>query len=257
MAPLASLCYLLLSLPVRSLAAPVTSSVGSQLFAASGNLTLLRTEIAPAWASTANYRGTADIVWSCLLTLTACIYNAIHLNVPQNHESTLRRLGRRLVWVAIALFAPEIVLYTAYAQYSKARKLVRVLNSLRFGDAEEAKKEEKKAKNQIDDKHVDANSVVEAKVLVRAGTSENTGMQLPVDNYLHTPQIEQASIHDPDGAPIIILAAKPSLAGDSDEVALEKPTDVTITKHDNEVSRERNCSVSTLIVLVLTGANQC
>ncbi|KAF8861533.1 hypothetical protein BDZ45DRAFT_573745, partial [Acephala macrosclerotiorum] len=81
------------------------------------NLTLLRTETAPAWASTANYRGTADILWSCLLTLTACICNAIHLNVPRNHGSTLRHFGRRLMWVATALLAPEIVLYTAYAQY--------------------------------------------------------------------------------------------------------------------------------------------
>ena len=34
----------------------------------------------------------------------------------------------------MALFAPEIVLYTAYTQYSEARKLVKELNRIRFGD---------------------------------------------------------------------------------------------------------------------------
>lgn len=88
------------------------------------------------------------------------------------------------------MLAPEIVLYTAYAQYLEARTLVSVLNNLRFGDAEEAKKEEKERENQIDDRHVDANCIVEAEVLGRTGTSENTGMGPLVNNDLHIAQIE-------------------------------------------------------------------
>jgi hypothetical protein len=39
-------------------------------------------------------------------------------------------------WVGMALFAPELVLYTAYSQYSEARDLVKELNRLRFRDDE-------------------------------------------------------------------------------------------------------------------------
>jgi hypothetical protein len=34
----------------------------------------------------------------------------------------------------MALFAPELVLFTAYSQFQEARDLVKELNRLRFGD---------------------------------------------------------------------------------------------------------------------------
>ncbi|CZR53645.1 uncharacterized protein PAC_03525 [Phialocephala subalpina] len=238
MAPLASLWYLLLALPVNTLAAPV-GSVVSQLFAANGNLTILRTETAPAWASSANYRGTADILWSCLLTLTACIYNAIHLNVPASYESRLRHLGRRLMWVAMALFAPEIVLYTAYAQYSEARTLVKVLNSLRVTAIVKADKEERK-EDQIDKRHVYTDGGIETNVLDCTGTSENTGSGTLVDDHLRTPQIGTTSSLELNDAPIVIPPARIPAVGESGYVA---PKYLTETRHVDEptdVSKIKN-----------------
>jgi hypothetical protein len=130
--------YQLFAFPSAAVGAPV-GTVASQLSLAAGNLTTLRTEPAPPWASSATYRGTTDILWSCLLTLLACVYTAIHLNVPPANWGRLRSLWRKLQWVGMALFAPELVLFIAYSQYSEARDLVKELNRLRFGEDESTK----------------------------------------------------------------------------------------------------------------------
>jgi hypothetical protein len=46
--------------------------------------------------------------------------------------------------VGMALFGPELVLFTAYSQYQEARDLVKELNRLRFGD-EDGKRKRTKA----------------------------------------------------------------------------------------------------------------
>ena len=100
------------------------------LSAAQGNRTSLHTEVSPPWVSSSNTRGTSDILCSCLITLTACVYTALHLNVPPANEGTLGFYRRKSKWVATALFAPEIVLYCALTQFLEARKLVNQLNQL-------------------------------------------------------------------------------------------------------------------------------
>ena len=110
--------------------ATLTAPIEPLLSAAAGNRTTLSTQISPLWASSPGVRGTSDILWSCLLTLTSCVYTAIHLNVPPAGESKFERLRRKLAWVATALFAPELVLYCALNQFLAARKLVKELNNL-------------------------------------------------------------------------------------------------------------------------------
>ncbi len=66
--------------------------VALQVSAAKCNLTLLRTVVAPAWIPVGNNRGSSEIIWSCLLTLTASIFDAIHLNVPRGHETVCHSL---------------------------------------------------------------------------------------------------------------------------------------------------------------------
>jgi hypothetical protein len=43
----------------------------------------LRNLVAPAWVGSPNVRGSMDILRSCILTLVACIYTALHLDVPR------------------------------------------------------------------------------------------------------------------------------------------------------------------------------
>lgn len=55
--------------------------ISSRLAAANGNFSVLKSQPTPEVAAEASYRGTSDFLWSCLLTLLACIYTPIHLNI--------------------------------------------------------------------------------------------------------------------------------------------------------------------------------
>lgn len=92
------------------------------------NFTALRTVIAPPWVSSQNYRSTSDILWSCILTLTACVYTVLHLNVSSTKPKLLDNL--KLKWVTTTLFAPELVLFLACFQYLEATWLMKELNRL-------------------------------------------------------------------------------------------------------------------------------
>ena len=84
---------------------------------------------APAWVDSPDVRGTFDILQSCILTLVACIYTALHLDVPIKtawHEVLLYKLK----WTAITLFAPEISLYMAADQLQQAWSLKAKLRAL-------------------------------------------------------------------------------------------------------------------------------
>lgn len=109
----------------------VQTNISGQLAAANGNLTALKTQIAHGIAAGPAYRGTFDIAWSCLLTILACIYNAIHLNVPPRNTGRWMLLRRKLRWATVALFAPEIVLYTATTQFLEACKVKNEVNAMR------------------------------------------------------------------------------------------------------------------------------
>lgn len=82
---------------------------------------------APSWVSSPNMRGTSDILQSCILTLFACVYTALHLNIPDRNASDLRLLWDKFRWVVITLIAPEIVLYYAGSQFWDARSLAMYL----------------------------------------------------------------------------------------------------------------------------------
>ncbi|KAI0109925.1 hypothetical protein F4814DRAFT_382936 [Daldinia grandis] len=103
-----------------------------------GNLTALQTVIAPPWVSSQSIRSTSDILWSCVLTLTACIYNSLHLNISTK-SGQKRRLLQKVKWATIAIIAPEIVVFMAFFQYFEARWLVKELNKKREKRGEEEK----------------------------------------------------------------------------------------------------------------------
>lgn len=71
------------------------------------NLTALRTIPAPPWVEAPSFRGTTDILYSCVITLIACIYTALHLNIPPPKSNLV---WQKVKWVFSALIAPEIVL---------------------------------------------------------------------------------------------------------------------------------------------------
>ena len=96
-----------------SSAAPI-SPIQLRIQNAKENVTVLNTELAPGWTSAPNVRGTADLLWTCILTMVICVYTVIHVNVPPPRESNLKFFLRKTKWALVALLAPEISLTTAY-----------------------------------------------------------------------------------------------------------------------------------------------
>ncbi|RSM10753.1 hypothetical protein CEP52_003399 [Fusarium oligoseptatum] len=94
----------------------------------------LRNVISRKWVDSPNIRGTLDILQSCVLTLVACIYTALHLDVPTKTKWH-RILYSKVKWSLITLFAPEIVLYMAADQLFEAWNLRKKLKKLRLKQA--------------------------------------------------------------------------------------------------------------------------
>jgi hypothetical protein len=94
-----------------------------------GNITLLNEQIAPAWMPPATVRGTVDILYTCLFTITLCVYTAIHINVPPRGASRRWRYLKKVKWTTIGVFAPELVLITAWYQFHQARRLRKALDN--------------------------------------------------------------------------------------------------------------------------------
>jgi hypothetical protein len=88
------------------------------------NLTALQTEIAPSWVRSPGGRGTWDLLYSCGFTILLCVYTAIHLNIPSPDDTQFTFWLKKTKWVAIAILAPEVVVYTAFEQWLHAKQFL-------------------------------------------------------------------------------------------------------------------------------------
>lgn len=98
------------------------------------------------WYEPPNERGTWDIIVSCVLTLTICVWSALHLNVPTEDSKLQERNYRRARWIVLGLFAPELVVSTAFGQFLTARWLRREIRK----DVEYRKEHVRQAREQGD-----------------------------------------------------------------------------------------------------------
>ena len=87
-----------------------------------------------SWQSSPNVRGTWDLLISCTFTLVICVYTTVHLNLPGDKPTCWRcRLRwhlRKPGWVAVGIFAPEIVVYTAWRQWVSAQALTKKMKNI-------------------------------------------------------------------------------------------------------------------------------
>ncbi|KAL8381203.1 hypothetical protein RB595_005470 [Gaeumannomyces hyphopodioides] len=92
------------------------------------------------WMPPPRGRGTINIIWSCLTVLLICSYKCLHLNIPHEDEleagwhklwgavpywperPALRRLLRRVKWMAIIIIAPEYGVAVAALELQRARE---------------------------------------------------------------------------------------------------------------------------------------
>lgn len=70
-----------------------------------------------------NGRGTYSLIISCVLTLILCVWSALHLNVPSSSQTTLASLLTQCRWIVTGVYAPELVVFTAWRQWSSAKLL--------------------------------------------------------------------------------------------------------------------------------------
>lgn len=61
------------------------------------------------WTTGPGARGTLTLVWSCLITIFACTWTVLHLNVPGRQETSFTKTLRKLKWMAINILFPEFI----------------------------------------------------------------------------------------------------------------------------------------------------
>ncbi|KAG1880127.1 hypothetical protein F4604DRAFT_1579029 [Suillus subluteus] len=72
-------------------------------------------------SSSSDTRTLWDIIWSCVATLFACTWTAIHPNIPGMKEGRMTIFFRRLYIMVLALIAPELIVTWATIQFLSAR----------------------------------------------------------------------------------------------------------------------------------------
>jgi len=77
------------------------------------------------WVPEPKQRGTFGIISLCLSTMIICIWSTLHFNVPTKRYSTIRRFIFQVLWMFIALLAPEVLLLLALDERVNAGILLR------------------------------------------------------------------------------------------------------------------------------------
>nr|WNZ75644.1 hypothetical protein [Trichoderma harzianum] len=75
-------------------------------------------------------RGTLSLLFSCLLTLSLCVWSAIHLDLPPHGETDIEYAYRYLKWSVLGIFGPELVIWAAWRQFISARTLTKFIQEV-------------------------------------------------------------------------------------------------------------------------------
>ncbi|KAF8331050.1 uncharacterized protein EI90DRAFT_3289562 [Cantharellus anzutake] len=70
-----------------------------------------------------NCRTMWSMVYSCLLTIFACVWTAIHPDVPEQYSAWSFGMGSRNIQMVFALLSPELSVAAAWAGFSKAWRI--------------------------------------------------------------------------------------------------------------------------------------
>ena len=87
--------------------------------------------MATEWLTREKFTGRTiwSIIWSCLVTIFACTWVAVHPNIPDPDEKWHTVASRRVGITFMALIAPELVIMWAMRQLVSARKLAKQYES--------------------------------------------------------------------------------------------------------------------------------
>jgi hypothetical protein len=70
-----------------------------------------------------NQRTVWDILWSCIMTIFACTWIAVHPNIPASADTRVMVALRRAGLMLFGLIAPEIIILWAMRQWYSARQI--------------------------------------------------------------------------------------------------------------------------------------
>ncbi|OLN82043.1 hypothetical protein CCHL11_08676 [Colletotrichum chlorophyti] len=94
----------------------------------------LGTTKAASWVDSPTVRGSMDILQTCIVTLIACVYTVLHLNIPAK-DGPYAGILDKIKWVFLAIVLPETVLMVALSQLFEARSLKLELGKLSAKDS--------------------------------------------------------------------------------------------------------------------------
>ncbi|KAJ5087941.1 hypothetical protein N7456_011557 [Penicillium angulare] len=80
------------------------------------------------WQLDDNSRTSWDILWTCLSTILACTWTALHLSVPEVNSSANEQLKFKLMVWMISILAPEAVVVYATEELWQAKSIVTKCN---------------------------------------------------------------------------------------------------------------------------------
>ena len=75
-------------------------------------------------------RGTLSLLLSCALTLVLCVWSALHLNIPRHGVTRREKLWTNIRWITAGIYAPELVVFTAWRQWKSAKLLSAAIHEL-------------------------------------------------------------------------------------------------------------------------------
>ncbi|KAJ3566628.1 hypothetical protein NP233_g6878 [Leucocoprinus birnbaumii] len=138
--PLRFLGYVASILPSLFLATNLCGALPSNTIESSKETSnFSRTAIAPNLESEGD-RTVQNVVWSCIATVFACTWVAIHPNLPDPRCSKWSQFRLRLAMMVLTIFAPEFILIWAFRQRLGARKITKEYNQNILGLVDEKKK---------------------------------------------------------------------------------------------------------------------
>jgi len=77
------------------------------------------------WRGEPEQRGTFGILSICVSTLVICAWSTLHFNIPIPRRTPTRRFFTQVLWMVIALIAPEVLLFLAIRERRSAAILVK------------------------------------------------------------------------------------------------------------------------------------
>ncbi|KAL8749444.1 MAG: hypothetical protein Q9199_007679 [Rusavskia elegans] len=81
------------------------------------------------WVPEPNGRGTWSLLSTCIITVSLCVWSAVHLNIRQHHKAS-SQYWRKAKWLLLGIFAPELLAYIAWQQRQDASELCRAVRAI-------------------------------------------------------------------------------------------------------------------------------